>query len=133
MGPKFLLDDERIEKPPRDTLSVDSHMPLVCAASLVKSTHLVVEVDWSHVSVTLNHSGCTRHVDAVAYLVVAFDDKFVNFSDHMVREEIYVSSRSNVSPECRSSGIAAISLMASASRIELLRKFTAIRHDCATT
>ena len=136
VGPKFLLDDERIEKAPRDTLSVDSHIPLVCAASLVKSTHLVVEVDCSHVSVILNNSGCTRHVDAVAYLVVAFDDKFVNFSDHMVREEIYVSL---LTPMCRqNAGLLALqpvilSLMASASRSELLRKFTVIRHDCATT
>ena len=135
VGPEFILDDEPIEKPPRDTLSVDSHIPLVCAASFVKSTHLVVEVDCSHVLI-FRHSRCTRHVDAVAYLVVAFDDKVVNFSDHMVREEIYVSL---LAPMCRqNAGLLALqpvilSLMASASRIELLRKFTAIRHDCATT
>ena len=52
-----LINYERIEKRPRDTLAVDSHVPLVCG--LVKSTHLIVEVDCSHVFVTFLQSGCT--------------------------------------------------------------------------
>ena len=83
VGPEFFLDNKCIEERPRDTLAIDPHIPLVCAARLVKSTHLVVDVDCSRVSVILNHDGCTRHFDAVADLV-ALDDKVVNFGDHVV-------------------------------------------------
>ena len=78
VGPEILLDNKRIEECPRDTLAIDPHIPLV------KSTHLIIEVDCSHVAVILNHSGCARHVDAIANLVVALDDKVVNFGDHVV-------------------------------------------------
>ena len=67
LGLEFLLDNKCIEKLSLDSLAVDSHIPLVCPARLVKSTHLVVEVDWFHVFVIFRHN--------VAYLVVAFDNK----------------------------------------------------------
>ena len=69
VGPEFLLDNKRIEERSRDTHAIDPHIPLVCAARLVKSTHLIIEVDCSHVSVILNHSGCIRHVDAIQTLL----------------------------------------------------------------
>ena len=54
VDPEFLLDNKRIEK----CLCAR----LVCATRLVKSKHLVVEVDCSHVFVVFLHSGCTWHV-----------------------------------------------------------------------